>query len=117
MAVEKFESDIPGKFSPEEEAVLDYLYNHPDEAIVTKSLTEVLKPDRDTEEKQHQSYEEIQGAIEALIVSGLVKGKRGSSSGKIFFSKLRLTPKGEIAAINERKRPKKIVVKISDVQT
>jgi hypothetical protein len=109
MADDKMEIGIPGKFSPEEEAILDHLYNHPDEMIGTGTLIGTLKPDQEATEKRQQSYEEIQGAIETLVAQGLAKGKRVSISGRVCFEKLRLTPRGEVAAIKERKRVKKLV--------
>jgi len=110
MTEDRIEFDIPGKFNAAEEAILEYLYAHPDEVIGTDSLSGALKPDRKTIEQQQQTYEEIQSGIETLIAAGLVRGKRVSNSGNVCFEKLRLNRKGEVAAIRERKRLNKIVV-------
>jgi hypothetical protein len=115
MPDDEIEMDIPGGLSQEEEAILDHLYNHPGEVIGTGSLMGTLKPDRDAPEKEQQAYEEIQGAIETSVAHGFAWGKRVSTSGRVCFDKLRLTRKGEVAAIRERKREKKLVFKIVDL--
>ena len=112
MTEDKIETDIPGKFNAAEEAILEYLYVHPAKTIGTKSLIRAFKPDLTTIKQQQRAYEEIQSAIETLIADELARGKRVSSSGRVCYEKLRLTQKGEVAAIKERKRERKFVVSI-----
>jgi len=78
---EHFEIDIPGKFSDSEEAILDYLYGHPDEKIGTKDLVRSLRAE------QPQAYEEIRYGVETLIAAALARGKRISDSGRICSGK------------------------------
>lgn len=106
MAKGNIDTDDAGKLNQDEKAILDYLYANPIRGIGTGSLMRAFRPDQDTEGKQQQAYREIQGAIETLVLGGLVKGKRGSRSGEVYFDDLRLTPKGERAAIKERKGEK-----------
>jgi hypothetical protein len=105
-------SDAPGEFSKMEQAVLDYLFAHPDSAIATMGLMKVLKPEQDTEEQQRQAYTETEHAIEALIAGGLVKGKRHEGLGDVYFDELFLTPKGEVEAIKRRHEGTKLIIDV-----
>jgi hypothetical protein len=107
---DKIEIDLPGKFNPEEEAILEYLYVNPAKTVGTRSLIKALKPEKSSAEQQQYTYEEIQSAIETLIAEELARGKRVAVAGRVCFEKLRLTQKGEVTAIKERKRAKKLVV-------
>lgn len=111
--METIETDIPGKFDATEEAVLEYLYVHPGRVVGTEDLIREIKPDPGTTEQRQYTYDEIQGAIETLIADKIARGKRVSVSGRVSFEKLSLTRRGEVAAIRERKREKKLVVSIS----
>ena len=95
--------EIIGKFNTTEQAILDYLYCHPDKGIGTGSLMRALRPDQDAAEKQKQAYREIQGAIETLVGQGLAEERGVSASGEVYFDNLRLTTKGERVAIKKRK--------------
>jgi hypothetical protein len=117
MTEDEIETDIPGKFNAAEEAILEYLYVHPGKTIGTKSLIRAFKPHLTTIKQQQQAYEETQSSIETLIADELVRGKRVCSSGRVCFEKLRLTQKGEVAAIKERKRERKFVISIRDIGT
>jgi hypothetical protein len=112
MQNEHFEMNLPGKFSPTEEAILGYFYAHPDGSIGTAGLTEALKPGQRTPDQQRQAFDEIQYGIETLAAARLVKGKRVSKSGKVQYVELRLTTKGEAEAIKEQRRLKNISVNV-----
>ena len=106
----RIEMDDTNKFSQMEEAILDYLYAHPDGEIGTPGLMRILKPEQDTDEQRQEAYKETQYAIETLLAAGLAKGERHSGYGDVYHSELRLTPKGEAEAIKQRRRPKKAIV-------
>lgn len=108
MTNDNFEVNVPGKFTPTEEAVLEYLYGHPTESIGTADLARIVKSDQDA----IGPVNETQYAIETLVAARLVKGKRVSESGKIRFVGLRLTTKGEAEAIKQQRRTKSIKVNI-----
>jgi hypothetical protein len=95
----------PGKFNATEEAVLAYLYAHPEE-IGAKGLANILKP----EEKDY--WKDIEEGIKTLIAARLVKGKRVSDSRNVWHEKLSLTTKGEAEAIKQERRPKGITINI-----
>jgi hypothetical protein len=115
MAEDSIEIKIPGEFNAAEEALLEYLYVHPAKTTGTRSLTRNLRADRSTTEQKQYTYEEILSAIETLIADRLAAGKRVSTSGRLSYEKIRLTTKGEAAAIKERKREKKIAIEIRDL--
>ena len=50
------------------------------------------------------AFARISSVIEKHIVRGLIRGKRSKSADGIFFENLKLTYKGEQAAIQERDR-------------
>jgi len=103
-----FEVNVPGKFSSTEEAILEYLYAHPGDNVVTADLMKVLKPDQHTVE----AFDEIQCGIETLVAARVVNGKRVSEAGKIQYTELRLTTKGQAEAIKQQRRTKSIKVRI-----
>src|SRR5882724_6392934 len=59
----------PGKFSATEEAILTYLYTHPEE-IGAKGLARILKPE------EQESWKDIEEGIKTLIAAGLAKVSR-----------------------------------------
>jgi hypothetical protein len=108
--------NVPGEFNEIEEAILEFLYEHPDWDTGTFSLVKTLRgePSGSTDEEKHQqakrAFEDVQHAVETLIMGKLAKGKRlRAASGEIYFSELKLTPSGEAAAIKQKRRLKKIV--------
>ena len=91
----------PGKFSETEEAILAYLYAHPEEEIGAKRLANILKPE------EPESWRNIEEGIKTLIAAELVVGKRVSDSARsVWHEKLRLTAKGERETIKEERRAK-----------
>jgi hypothetical protein len=105
------ESIIPGDFGETEESILDYLYQHPGHGTGTAQLVKALKPQPDNEpETGKQAFQEIQKAVEALILARVVRGKRRAALGDVYFDDLVLTPKGELAAIKARRRLKKVLI-------
>lgn len=114
---EHFEMNIPGKFNPLEESILDYLYDHPDDEIGTESLAQALKPEQFAAGvgAEIAVCDEVQNGIETLIAANLVRGKRIAPLKVVEYSKLRLTPKGEAEAIKQRRRDKKLIVSVKNI--
>lgn len=92
-----------GKYSEIEEAILKYLYEHPDWSIGTMSLVQALKSEVKDEESE-KAFSDIQYGVETLIADKLIKGKRVLASQVIQFVQLELTPKGEAEAILQKRR-------------
>lgn len=113
--MEDIEMNVPGEFSELEEAILEYLYAHPDSGIGTPGLMEILRPDQGRPDDQQQAYKDVQYAIETLLAARLVKGERHAGFGSVYHAELLLTPKGEAEAITQRRRVKKIVVQVREV--
>ncbi len=106
MKIKTFEVPAaPGKFNATEEAILAYLYAHPEE-IGTKGLASILKLE------EQESWKDIEEGIKTLIAAGLIRGKRVSDPQCVWHEKLRLTTKGEVEAIKQERRPKGITVNI-----
>jgi len=103
---------VQGKFNETEEAILEFLYTHPN-GWGTYSLTRELRPEPKTglsEEQKLKAFDEIQHAIETLVAAKVAKGKRlRDASGRVYFEKLQLTANGEAEAIKQRRRVKQIV--------
>jgi hypothetical protein len=109
------EIDLPGKYSPLEEAVLRHLYAHPNWDEGTQSLTRRLMPDLQSEtsgqDAKTDAYKKVLYAVETLISERLVAGERLCAVDEtIYFERLKLTPKGEAQAIKEKRRPNTLVV-------
>jgi hypothetical protein len=106
---DNYEINVPGKFSPTEEAILEYLYAHPGDSVATADLVKVLKPEQNTIE----AFDEIQYGIETLVAARVVNGKRVSEAGTIQYTALRLTTKGQAEAIKQQRRTKSIKVSVT----
>lgn len=98
--------DVPGKFNPIAESILEYLISHANKETVEK-LAGVLK----------HSVEDVQHGVEDLIVARLVKYKRISTNSGVTYVNLQLTKNGERQAIIQRRRTKEIVLNITTVGT
>jgi hypothetical protein len=93
----------PPVFSDKESAILIAIYDNPNIVYSTYSLFPALNP---TIPADAIALAKILAATEELISRGLVRGERLKSGEGIYFSELKLTYKGEQAAIHERKRKK-----------
>ncbi len=100
--VETIKMDVPGKFSPIEESILEHLTSQVGKET-TENLASVLKC----------NLQDAQNGIESLIVSRLVKYKRVSLISGVTYVNLQLTKEGERQAIIQRRRVKEIVVNIT----
>jgi hypothetical protein len=102
------EIDLPEKYSEIEEAILIYLYEHPGWDAGTANLVQILKLGLESDELR-QALEDVQYGIETLVKNGLVRGHRYVQNGLLQYSKLKLSSKGEVEAITQKRRPTKLV--------
>jgi len=134
----KFDIPLTGKHPDTEEAILVHLYERPEEEHSTESLASVLtyKPITPPHEiaeaikamrdglpapefdrtPQLCKVEDVQRDIEALIVKGLVKGKRKGTPGKITHANVQLTTEGERQAIEAKNRDRKLPIQVEFVK-
>jgi hypothetical protein len=102
------EIDLPGKSSAIEEAILIYMYEHPLE-IGTANLVQVLRPGLPLEsDETRQAWEDVQYGIETLVKDRLVRGTRQLHRNLVQYSNLTLTADGEVEAITQKRRAKKL---------
>ena len=93
------------QFDGAEGDVLIVVYECPDVPFSTYTLTERLNPSLQINTLEYRAaFAQIRRVIEGHIVRGLIRGKRSKSADGIFFENLKLTYKGEQAAIQERGR-------------
>jgi hypothetical protein len=68
-------------------------------------LAQRLNPDLQiTSPEYRTALAHVSRAVEGHYVCGLVRGKRSRDDDEVFFNNLKLTYKGEQAAIQERER-------------
>jgi hypothetical protein len=92
-------------FDGTEGDILDELYEWPNVTFSSQTLTQRLNPDLQiTAPEYRTAFAHVSSAIEKHIVRGLIRGKRSRNADGIFFNNLKLTSKGEQAAIQERER-------------
>ena len=93
------------EFDGTEGDVLIAIYECPDIPFSNYTLTERLNPSLQiTSPEYRAAFAHIRSVIEGHIVRGLIRGKRSKSADGVFFENLKLTYKGEQAAIQERER-------------
>ncbi len=93
------------EFDGTEGDVLIAIYESPDVPSSTYTLTQGLNPSLQiTTPEYRAAFAQVSKAIEGHIVRGLIRGKRSKSAYGVFFENLKLTYKGEQAAIQERER-------------
>jgi hypothetical protein len=93
------------EFDGTEGDVLIAVYESPDVPFSTYTLTETLNPNiQVTAPEYRTAFANVRSAIEKHIVRGFIRGKRSKNADGVFFQNLKLTYKGEQAAIQERER-------------
>jgi hypothetical protein len=93
------------EFDGNEGDVLIAIYESPDVPFSAYTLIQSLNPNLQTNTPEYSAaFARICSVIEGHIVRGLIRGKRSKSDDGVFFENLKLTYKGEQAAIQERKR-------------
>lgn len=92
-------------FDGTEGDVLIAIYEWPDVPSSTYTLTQRLNPSLQITTLEYRAaFAHVSSVIEEHIVRGLIRGKRSRSADGVFFENLKLTYKGEQAAIQERER-------------
>ena len=92
-------------FDGTEGDILIEIYECPDVPLSSYTLTQRLNPDLPiTTPEYRTAFAHVSSVIEEHIVRGLIRGKRSRDADGVFFNNLKLTPKGEQAAIQERER-------------
>jgi hypothetical protein len=91
-------------FDGTEGDVLIAIYEWPDVAFSSHTLTQKLNPNlKITAPEYRTAFAYVSSIIEGHI-GGLMLGKRSRDDDGVFFNNLKLTSKGEQAAIQERER-------------
>ena len=97
-------------FDKTEEAVLNALYERADGSYSSHMLYPVIHPEvRPGTPPAGEAFVRVRDATERLIARDLVRGERLNGQDGVFFNKLKLTKKGERAAIKERNRVKAVI--------
>lgn len=92
-------------FDGTEGDVLIEIYECPDVPFSSYTLTQRLNPNLQiTTPEYRTAFAHVSSVIEDHFVRGLIRGKRSKSADGVFFNNLKLTYKGEQAAIQERNR-------------
>jgi len=92
------------EFSYNEEKILDAMYEAADGTYDLYMLTRKIEPTAQTGTPEAgKAVAETRDAIERLIMRGYMRGQRATAVDGVYFKKLRLTQKGERAAIGQRK--------------
>jgi hypothetical protein len=93
------------EFDGTEGDVLIALYEWPDLTFSSPTLAQRLNPNLQiTAPEYRTAFARVSRVIEEHIVREFIKGKRTRDADGVFFNNLKLTSKGERAAIVERKR-------------
>jgi hypothetical protein len=110
---------FPPVFDSKEAAILLAMYEEADGAYSTLALTRKLYPTvKMGTPSALTAFVETRDATERLISRGLVRGERSKGAAGVQFDKLRLTAKGEQAAIQQRetdKRTKKALTEVMEL--
>ena len=93
------------EFDGTEGDILIAIYERPDVPFSSYTLTQRLNPNLQTATPEYRTaFAHVRSVIEEHIVRGLIRGKRSRSADGVFFENLKLTYKGERAAIGVHKR-------------
>ncbi len=92
-------------FDGTEGDVLIEIYECPDVPFSSYTLTQRLNPNLQiTTPEYRTAFARVNSVIEDHFVRGLIRRKRSKGADGVFFNKLRLTYKGERAAVQEHNR-------------
>jgi hypothetical protein len=96
---------IPPAFDEKEGAILSAMYEVANGTYDFYTLAQKLNPAAQAGTPPAGSaFTETREATERFIVRGLVRGQRLTGADGVYFNKLKLTSKGEQAAIQQRKQ-------------
>ena len=121
-------SRFPVRYGELEEAILEYLYLNPNPtpSHTTYNLTGALRQQQFEElesgsdvwrAKIRAANEEVQRAIESLILQRLVRGDRQRDDTMIHFTDLKLTPKGEAESIRLKRERKMAEIALNNANS
>lgn len=104
--------EIPSAdFDKTEEAVLNALYERPDGTFSSYVLYMAIHADVEPgTQSAGEAFVSVRDATERLIARDLVRGERLNGGDGVYFNALKLTAKGEQAAIKEGNRVKAVVI-------
>ena len=92
-------------FDGTEGDVLIEIYECPDVPFSSYTLTQRLNPNLQiTTPEYRTAFARVNSVIEDHFVRGLIRRKRSKGADGVFFNNLKLTYKGERAAVQERNR-------------
>ena len=91
-------------FDGTEGDILDELYEWPGVTFSSHTLTQRLNPDLQITAPEYRTAFALVSSIIEKHIGGLIRGKRSRDADGVFFNNLKLTSKGEQAAIQERER-------------
>jgi hypothetical protein len=104
-------------FNDKESAALIALYEEPHLTHSTYSLTQKLNPTTQHSTPEYEAaFNNTRDAIEELVLQGLAQGKRSKGANGVYFDDLKLTSKGERAAIQEKRRIVELEKALSDAE-
>jgi len=96
---------VPPVFNDKEGAILGAMYEAANGTYDTYTLARILNPAVSKGTPQDAvAFTETREATERLILQRLVSGQRLTGADGVYFRKLKLTVKGEQAAIQHRKQ-------------
>ena len=99
---------VPPVFDSTEASILFKMYEVENGTYDSYALTWKLNPAVQVGTPPAEvAFTGTRDATERLIMRGLVRGERLSGANGVYFKKLRLTPKGEQAAIQQRETAEK----------
>jgi hypothetical protein len=104
-------------FDSKESAILLTMYEVENGTYTSYSLATRLNPTvKSGTPESGVAFGETRDATERLIVKGLVSGERLRGANGVYFNALRLTPKGERAAIEERETKKRLLTEMESME-
>jgi hypothetical protein len=109
---------FPPVYSDQESAILLAMYEVANGTYTSYTLAKVLNPTVETSTPAAEAaFLKTRDATEQLIVRGLVGGERLKGADGVYFNKLKLTTKGQQAAIQQREtveRTKKAMAEVTE---
>jgi|GEM_PF-3153543 len=95
---------FPPVFDEKESAILLAMYEVANGTYTSYTLAKTLNPTiQPGTPPERTAFIKTRDATERLIVRGLVRGERLNGADGVYFKDMKLTPKGEQLAIQQRK--------------
>lgn len=105
------EIEVPSDFDKTEAAVLNALYERADGTYSSHTLYLIINPNVQVgTPSAGEAFASVRNATERLIARDLVRGERLNGVDGVYFNALKLTAKGERAAIKERNRVRVVLI-------